>query len=107
MREMEDSLTKDPAGIYNRLDSALASAPDSMSYYRNMLLKAKALFYPFFVKKILRLYKGLLTFATRSFLMEIALVLSVSVFELWKWKRPFLCPYELTHIRCEANLSSM
>ena len=45
MREMEDSLTKDPAGIYNRLDSALASAPDSMSYYRNMLLKAKALFY--------------------------------------------------------------
>ena len=58
-------------------------------------------------KKILRLYKGLLTFATRSFLMEIALVLSVSVFELWKWKRPFLCPYELTHIRCEANLSSM
>lgn len=41
-------------------------------------------------KKILRLYKGLLTFATRSFLMEIALVLSVSVFELWKWKRPFL-----------------
>jgi Mg2+-importing ATPase len=45
MREMEDSLTKDPAGIYNRLDSALGSAPDSMSYYRNMLLKAKALFY--------------------------------------------------------------
>ena len=45
MREMEDSLTKDPAGIYNGLDSALASAPDSMSYYRNMLLKAKALFY--------------------------------------------------------------
>ncbi|EEF75476.1 hypothetical protein BACCOPRO_00965 [Phocaeicola coprophilus DSM 18228 = JCM 13818] len=55
----------------------------------------------------MRLYKGLLTFATRSFLMEIALVLSVSVFELWKWKRPFLYLFDLLYIRCEANLSSM
>lgn len=45
MKEMEDSLTKDPATIYRKLDSAMTSAPDSMQYYQSMLLKAKALFY--------------------------------------------------------------